>query len=201
MGLGIRTLTGDAITPHLDDLSRLRLTVFREWPYLYEGDVAYERAYLAGFAQCADAIVVAAFDGDQMIGAATAAPLSGHTAHFVPMFEARSYDPATVFYCGESVLLRPYRGQGLGHAFFEHRERHALGLNANGAHFKHAAFCGVVRDENDARHPASYRPLDAFWRKRGYQPVAGLTGRLGWREIGDTHETPHDMQFWMKALG
>jgi hypothetical protein len=28
----------------LDDLARLRIAVFADWPYLYEGDAAYERA-------------------------------------------------------------------------------------------------------------------------------------------------------------
>jgi predicted GNAT superfamily acetyltransferase len=57
------------------DLARLRVTVFRDWPYLYDGDAAYERGYLARYAR-GDSIVVAAFDGDRMVGAATGMPLT-----------------------------------------------------------------------------------------------------------------------------
>ena len=41
-----RILTGNAVGEVLDDLARLRIAVFRDWPYLYDGDVAYERDYL-----------------------------------------------------------------------------------------------------------------------------------------------------------
>ena len=79
--------------------------MFREWPYLYDGTLDYEHRYLAGFATAPDAVIVAAYDGEAMVGAATAAPLAGHTAEFIPLFAAAGFDPATVFYCGESVLL------------------------------------------------------------------------------------------------
>jgi len=200
MTVTIESLRGPDIATVITDLSQLRLTVFREWPYLYDGDAASEADYLATFAANADGVVVAARDGDALIGAATAAPLAGHTDEFVPLFEQHGYDPAQIFYCGESVLLAPYRGQGIGHAFFDHREAHALMLNRRGHRFTQSTFCGVVRSDDDPRKPASYRPLDAFWRKRGYAPVPGLVGHYDWREIGDSDESRKDMQFWMKPL-
>ena len=200
MSIRLEALTGERALASLDELSRLRLTVFAEWPYLYVGDRGSELDYLATFAAAADAVIVAAFDGEHIVGAATAAPLAGHTAEFVPLFEAQGYDPAEVFYCGESVLLPAYRGRGIGHVFFDHREAHARALNARGSRFRYVTFCGVVRADDDPRKPAGYRPLDAFWRKRGYAPVSGLTGSYDWREPGASEETPHTMQFWLKAL-
>jgi GNAT superfamily N-acetyltransferase len=200
MTVAIETLTGAALGAALDDLSRLRIRVLHEWPYLYEGDMDYERGYLAQFAATPDSIIVAARDGDSLVGAATAAPLAGHTDGFVPLFEAHGFDPEAVFYCGESVLLPAYRGQGLGHAFFDHRERHARALVAGGARFSHVTFCGVVRPGDHPMRSTGYRPLDGFWRKRGYEPVAGLVGSLAWRDIGHTSETEKAMQFWMKPL-
>lgn len=200
MSVRLETLNGPRLTASLGELSNLRLSVFREWPYLYDGDATYEADYLQTFATAPDAMIVGAFDGEEMIGAATAAPLAGHSEAFVPLFEAHGYDPATVFYCGESVLLPPYRGRGLGHAFFDHREAHARQLNAKGARFQHVTFCGVVRSEADPRCPPDYRPLDDFWRKRGFEPVPGITGTYDWRELGARDETPHTMQFWLKTL-
>ena len=200
MNVRVESLDGPRLTASLGELSNLRLRVFREWPYLYDGDATYEADYLRTFATAPDAMIVGAFDGGEMIGAATAAPLAGHSEAFVPLFEAHGYDPATVFYCGESVLLPSYRGRGLGHAFFDCREAHARQLNAAGARFRHVTFCGVVRSEADPRRPPDYRPLDGFWRKRGFEPVSGMTGTYDWREIGAQDETPHTMQFWLKAL-
>ena len=200
MTVRIETLAGSRLSASLGELSALRLRIFREWPYLYDGDATYEADYLQTFATASDAMIVGAFDGNEMVGAATAAPLAGHSDAFVPLFEAHGYDPVTVFYCGESVLLPPYRGQGIGHAFFDHREANARRLNGNGAAFSYVTFCGVVRPATDPRMPADYRPLDGFWRKRGFAPVTGMTGTYDWREIGTQDETPHTMQFWLKAL-
>ena len=39
----IRCFSGAGIRPWLDDVATLRIAVFRDWPYLYEGDAGYER--------------------------------------------------------------------------------------------------------------------------------------------------------------
>lgn len=201
MSVRVETLDGDRVAACLDELSALRLSIFREWPYLYDGDATYEADYLETFRASDDTIIVGAFDNATMVGAATASPLAGHSAEFVPLFEAHGFDPATVFYCGESVLLPDYRGQGIGHAFFDHREAHARNLNARGATFQHVTFCGVVRADNDPRKPVGYRPLDGFWRKRGFEPAPGMAGNYDWREVGGgPEEIPHAMQFWLKSL-
>jgi len=44
---------------------------------------------------------------------------------FAAPFAAVGIDPAGVFYLSESVLLPAWRGQGVGHAFFDAREAHA----------------------------------------------------------------------------
>jgi len=200
MSVRVETLDGPRLSAGLGELSGLRLSVFREWPYLYDGNADYEADYLKTFGASEGAIIVGAYDGDTMVGAATAAPLAGHSTEFVPLFEAHGFDPATVFYCGESILLPDYRGQGIGHAFFDHREAHARALNDAGAAFQYVTFCGVVRSDTDPRKPTAYRPLDDFWRKRGYEPVPGMTGHYDWREVGADKETAHAMRFWLKPL-
>ena len=39
--LRIERLSGDALLQYLPELARLRITVFRAFPYLYDGDMAY----------------------------------------------------------------------------------------------------------------------------------------------------------------
>lgn len=200
MSVTVTSHTGRGILPFIEDVARLRIEVFREWPYLYEGDLAYERAYLASFAACPEAVVVAATEGSRVIGVATAAPLVAHTPEFAELFRQSGRDPEAVFYCGESVLLPAWRGKGLGHRFFDAREAHAREFNRLGAAFSSVAFCGVVRDPSDIRRPAGYHDLDAFWMRRGYLKVDGLVGCYRWREIGCPEETEHPMQFWTRAL-
>jgi len=193
MAVSVRPLTGVEIAAALDDLARLRIAVFADWPYLYDGDPACEAQYLAEYAASPDAVLVAALDGDRIVGAATAAPMMHQKAEFRAPFEARGLDVRSLFYFGESVLLPEYRGQGAGVRFFEMREAHArsLGLEA-------AAFCAVTRNENDPRRPKDYVPLDAFWRKRGYARRPDISVVFEWQEVGDERETPHSLGFWVK---
>ena len=56
MTLRVASLTGEEIAPALRALARLRIAVFRDWPYLYDGSLAYEEKYLAGLAAANGAI-------------------------------------------------------------------------------------------------------------------------------------------------
>ena len=196
MSCRIESLTGEAMRAAIPALARLRVTVFRDWPYLYDGTMSYESAYLRRFAASEDSVVVAAYDGDTIVGAATGAPLGDHAEDFAKAFEGDAFDITRIFYCGESVLLPAYRGQGLGHAFFDGREAHARALGR----FTHITFCGVVRPDDHPLRPANYRPLDDFWMKRGYRKADGLTTTYAWKDIDEAGESAKAMQFWLKAL-
>ena len=196
MTVRVAPLTGKDMAPALGALARLRIAVFRDWPYLYDGTLAYEEKYLAKLAAAPGAVIVAAYDGDTIVGCATGTPMAEVERQFAAPFEARGLDIGHIFYCGESVLLPAYRGRGLGHAFFDHREAQARALGG----FTHVAFCAVVRPPDHPLRPQDYVPLDAFWTKRGYAKVDGLTSSFAWKDIDQTDETKKLMQFWMKAL-
>jgi GNAT superfamily N-acetyltransferase len=195
MSVRVESLTGARLAAHLLDVARLRIDVFRAYPYLYDGDLDYERTYIAAFAASSHAVSVAAFDGDEVVGASTAAPLSTQMDEIKAPFVARGEDLNAYFYFGESVLRRAYRGQGLGVRFFEAREAHARACGA-----KFTTFCAVVRPTDHPARPSGYLPLDAFWGKRGYAPQQGLICHLSWKEIGARQESAKPMQFWMKRL-
>jgi len=195
MAVTVETLPAHRIAEAIDALAHLRIAVFAEWPYLYDGDVAYEREYLAEFAAAPDAALVIARDGNTIVGAATASPLAAQKDEFKAPFVTSGWDAARAFYFGESVLLPGYRGQGIGHAFFDHRETAGLAAGANVA-----LFCAVQRPADHPMRPSDYRPLDAFWTKRGYARVPGLVTSFDWLDIGEAEETPHPMQFWARML-
>jgi len=60
MALEVKSLIGNEINSVLPDLARLRITVFRDWPYLYDGTLDYEEKYLAKLAAAKDAVCVIA---------------------------------------------------------------------------------------------------------------------------------------------
>jgi GNAT superfamily N-acetyltransferase len=194
--LEVKSVTGPDILSVLSDLSRLRIIVFRDWPYLYDGTLEYEEKYLATFAKAKGAVVVCAYDGDQMVGASTGAPMIEHSDGFGAPFKKAGYDISKIFYCGESVLLKSHRGHGLGHAFFDGREAQAKKLGG----FTYSSFCRVVRPDDHPLKPADYAPLDPFWKKRGYAPADGIVATYDWKDIDQPDETTHKMQFWIKTL-
>lgn len=191
----LRVLTGAALDGALDDVARLRIAVFRDWPYLYDGTLEYERDYLQTYRNSRDAILVGAFDGARLVGAATGTPMEDHAADFAAPFAATGLALGAIFYCAESVLLPEYRGRGLGHRFFDAREDHARALGRS-----HVAFCAVQRPNDHPMRPAHYRSNDAFWMKRGYAPLPGVVAEFSWKDIGDDTETRKPLQFWMRAL-
>jgi len=191
--LRVETLTGTAITPHLPALARLRITVFRDWPYIYNGDAAYEENYLKIYAQSARAAIIFAFDEDTIIGASTCLPLSDETENIRAPFAENG---ARIFYFGESVLLKAYRGHGLGVKFFAAREAHARSFGT----YETAAFCAVQRPDNHPLRPPGFVPLDVFWTRRGYTKQPHLQCKISWLDLNETEETEKPLIFWTKPL-
>jgi GNAT superfamily N-acetyltransferase len=194
MTLDLRPLTGPALDAALDDLARLRIEVFRDWPYLYDGDLDYERRYMDAYRDNPRAILLGAFDGTRLVGAATGTPLADHAGDFAAPLAGRLPIEAC-FYCAESVLLPAFRGQGAGHGFFDAREAHARALG-----FAHSVFCAVVRPDDHPARPAKERALAPFWRGRGYRPLEGAVAHFTWRDTGEAAETEKPLQIWTKRL-
>jgi GNAT superfamily N-acetyltransferase len=194
----IEILTGRdaALRAAVPDLARLRIEVFREYPYLYTGSPAYEEKYLETYTRCADSVAVLARSESRVVGASTGLPLAAETPECQAPFIASGYAVAEIFYCGESVLLPAFRGKGLYKTFFTGREQHARALGG----FRYMALCGVVRPDNHPRRPAGYAPLDPVWQRFGYVCHPELTTTFDWQDLDEAHESPKRMQFWLKAL-
>ncbi len=191
----VETLTGQSLDAALEDVAKLRISVFRAWPYLYDGDLDYERGYMDSYRNSDAAVVVGAFDGTRLVGAATGTPMEDHAGDFAAAFDGTGENLGRIFYCAESVLLPEYRGKGIGHRFFDLREAHATDLGR-----AKSAFCGVIRPGDHPDRPADYVPLDGFWRKRGYRPLAGAVARFRWKDVGQREQTPKELQFWIRTL-
>lgn len=196
MTIHIERLTGAEMPGALAALARLRISEFLDWPYLYNGTMAYEEEYLKKFAAAPGAAIVVARSGDAVIGCSTGAPLAFHQSEFGTPFRDAGYDVSRIFYFGESVLDPNFRGQGIGHRFFDEREAHALSLGG----FTHTTFCSVVRPDDHPARPANARSLEPFWTSRGYRKVEGLRAEFVWLDVGELAETAKPMQFWIREL-
>ena len=122
MSLTVRTLAGDELRGALGDLARLRIAVFAAYPYLYHGSEAYERDYLAEFTAAPDAVLIAAFDGARIVGAATASPLAGQDDYIREPFGRAGID-------GRSCCTPDLAGEPAGNLGLERRHIDRLGRN------------------------------------------------------------------------
>lgn len=188
--------TGPDIAGVFDQLAALRIAVFRDYPYLYEGTVEYEKEYLQTYANAQRAFLLAVYDDSKMIGATTCIPLSDETEEVQQPFLDAGYALDRIFYFGESILLPQYRGRGLGHLFFDEREAHAASFGS----YNMTCFCAVKRPDDHPMRSAGYQPLDAFWRKRGYQPAPDLQSWFSWPDLGETVSTQKPMVYWTRPL-
>lgn len=191
----ILTTGGAAAAEFLPAVARLRIAVFREFPYLYDGSEDYEHAYLSRYVNEPGSVLVVAIAKGEVVGASTGLPLTAAGDEFLNPWIAAGEPVGEVFYLGESVLLQPFRGRGIGHQFFNAREAHAQQLG-----LAQAAFCAVDRAPDHPLRPAGYRPHDAFWQKRGYQRDARLVARLAWQQVDAPVEVENPLTFWRRWL-
>ena len=182
---------GSGVALLVDALAGLRIAVFREFPYLYDGELEYEKRYLRELSESPDSFVAVVKEGSKIVGAATALPLRDAD----PEFQRPFNDVESYFYFGESVLLAPFRGRGIGHEFFDRREAEARRQG-----FSKTCFCAVVHAQEHPARPRDYRDLETFWEKRGYRPQAGKTTTFPWLDLGESEETEKVMQFWERRL-
>lgn len=194
MDATIRICTGPEVAGHLEDAARLRISVFCEFPYLYDGDQAAEREYLAGYAACPGSVFVLAETEGRVVGVSTGLPLAEADPAFREPFESAGLNPSSWFYFGESVLAPEWRGRGIGHRFFDEREGYARRLG-----FTKTCFCAVDRSPNHPLMPSGFHANDGFWGRRGYLKQPRLRARFEWRQVDSGgSEVENELVFWTR---
>lgn len=193
MNLEVLSYTGDQIKQFIPDIARLRIEIFREYPFLYEGDLDYEMRYLNKFTTLKEGIVVLAFDNSTLIGISTGYPFKSESKDIQKVFSDAGLKPEHYFLFGESVLKKEYRGKGIGKRFIKEREAYAAQLG-----YPHICFFTSIRPKDDPRRPSDYRPLNAFWESQGYKQRPDLVTEVSYKEIGEEEESNKPMIFWIK---
>ena len=194
----VKVFKGEELWQIEEELARLRIEVFEEFPYLYEGTMAYELDYLKMYLESKRSVCVSVFEigSFELVGASTALPLEEAEPAFQEPFLAAGEPVEKIFYFGESVLQRSWRGQGLGKLFFEEREAHAK--RVFGDDLEKTAFCAVQRPQDHPARPESYRDLGEFWRSMSYEEQPEVVAHYAWQDVGHKKESLKDMVFWWK---
>lgn len=187
---------GADIEPRLRAIAELRMKVFREWPYLYDGDAQTERDYLQIYLDSDRSFALLVYDGDDLVGMTTAMPLPDEDPRIQQPFHDAGFDVTRVFYFPEAILLPGYRGRGLYRRFFHEREAYARSFND----YDYVTLCTVERPGNHPERPPDYQPLDPIWERFGFRKREDLKTSFAWLDVGNAEETTKPLVFWLKSL-
>lgn len=185
------------IENYIDDIAHLRISIFREYPYLYDGDKEYETKYLKKFISTDESIMVLAFSNDKIVGALTGLPLRCEEPNvYEPWIQTnRSVDQ--FFYFSEGLLYREYRNKGIGRRMFQLAESWV----EKTGRYEALTLATVIRNQDHPQKPKGYHSTDPFWEKLGYRKSNGIICTIPWKEVGEPQESPKPLLFWSKNIG
>jgi hypothetical protein len=192
----VRSFTGSSLKPYLHSIAKLRMEVFKDYPYFEDPDLNRETQYLRKIAASKETIGVLIFDNTTLVGVSLGSPFNIEEPALHRPFQEHHRAIDSYFYFGDSALLKHYRGRGIGHHFFDAREAHVAQFKK----FEHICFCAPHCCDPDPNRPKDYVPFVDFWRKRGYILHPELKCTLSWKKIDETHPTETQMSFWIKDI-
>ena len=190
-----KLLTGPKALICLDGVASLRIDIFREFPYLYDGKREDELNYLKRYAERPGACVITASDTDTLVGAATGIPLQYEHRTMVEPVRAADYPVDEMYYVGEMLFYPKYRKRGLGRRLLSLIEEHVRSLGG----FRYLICATVARPADHAIRPVEYVPIERFLARTGFVPIPDTTTHITWRET-DGIDRKHPMIFWIKEL-
>jgi GNAT superfamily N-acetyltransferase len=193
--IAVQLLTGAAIADVVGDVATLRLGIFREYPYLYQGRREDELDYLKTYGEAPDACVILAYDGNAVVGAATGMPLAHEDARMGEAFAGAAFPLNRLYYVGELLFRPEYRNQGLGHNLLARLESHVRSLGG----YRWLTCATVERPDDHPLRPADHIPITRFLGRTSFVRLPGVTTRFVWRET-DGVKRDHPMQFWIREL-
>lgn len=188
---------GAKIAEHAHVISPL-LSIYGEWPYLYQqSDPLEDIDYIMDrYAKQTDSVVCIAYNGPKAIGVAMGVPLTQAPPHYRDAFPENERRP-DIFYWGELVVLKEYRGKHVAHEMYTRMAAHILGK------YKAICFASLEREDNyKLAHlkPAHEASLDSLWKRLGFEKRPDIKMQGKWTVLGDSEDSLHDMFYWWKKL-
>lgn len=196
-----KLLKGREIPPYIDEVAKFRMQNFKEFPYLYAGDDAYEKEYLQSYVNDPKAILLTGFNANnEIIAISTGIPVISNAdllAVAKDLFIANHLNPAHYFYIGETIIHASYRNKGLYSKIVALREQAARDLG-----FDNICFLSVVREANHPQQPANYRSPEAIFNHCGYKK-SNMIIHYHWPTIQADNtivNQEHALTFWLKKF-
>lgn len=190
------TITGPEFENYIETVATLRLTIFKEYPYLYDGTIQTEKNYLKNYARSKNSLTILVKDGEKIVGAITGMPLVEMEETFVTPFYKNQLPIHPFYYLGEVLLFKEYRGQGIEKRLYNTFEEWLKNKNE----WSKIAVAELKRDKNDPRRPKDYVDMHDFWESLGFKEHPEVILEMPYKEIGSKEVIPHSLIFLFKQL-
>lgn len=192
----IQLVKGKELLANIAELAKLRLKIFREYPYLYEGDSASEESYLSLFASSSDAFFIVAKGESQLVGAISGIPLDFAQKEIRDAFCQSTIESGGYYALCDILVLKEHRNRKIGSILYKEFENQLLKMKR----YTKLVLWQIVRAQDDPRRPNDYFSLDDFWRKKGFIKHPELVCYIPWKEVSDEKAISHRFEFWVKEM-
>ncbi len=192
----IEVLKGNEVIPYLRRLAELRIVFYRDYPYLYEGNLTEEENYLSLYADSKNSLLVVAKEGSKMIGAITGLPLLESQEENRELFMHKLSTAEHIFHVGELVLLPEYRNADIQKRLYRQFEKSVMEL----AGYDAISVCEIERPSYDSKESNESFFVESLWENNGFVKQPHLHNYYRWKEVGDMKNTDHLMVYWIKSF-
>ena len=200
MGITVEVYVGKNSADYIDIVSRFRVEMFKEFPYLYEGDSSFERNYMQGYTTDSRAMIAIARVDGVLAGVSTGIPLissSEVVSDAKNVFSKEKIDIGDYYYYGEVIVLPKYRGLGLTTKLYAAQDELIKSWG-----FKHVCILTVIRENDHPLKPKDYKCPDMMWGHLGFFRNK-LTTEYHWptfqadKRVKNVNNV---LEFWTKLL-
>ena len=200
MELRIETFRGAEILPYLEIFSQMRLKNFCHFPYLYAGNLKDDLIYTRQYSAVSKGMLIAAFNGENIIGIRSGIPLLSHTLiskQKCQQLEAQGLDIKEYYYCGEIIVDPAFRKMGIGNQLM----KKFIGEVET---MKYSGLMAVtsIRPANHPLRPQKYFDTGIFLGKFGFKksPVVFSAQWPTHQAGGDIKEQMNKLACWVKTF-
>lgn len=194
-GLTIQAFKGPEAKIYFKQIATLRITMFKEFPYLYEGSIEDEEEYLSIYFNSPNSVILLVLDKDKVVGFSSSIPLSEEMEEIKNPFVESDLDINSIHYIGEMIIETAYRTKGMFNIMANYQEEYARSKE-----YLSIVFMTVIREHNHLLKPKNYRCLEILWKYLGYELLEGIKVKFSWKQVDG--ECPQDNQLgiWFKKL-
>ncbi len=166
MSIHIEVFKQQETQPYLRLLSQMRLSEYKEFPYLYVGNMEEDFANTNYFT-FKDGLLVIAFEGKTVVGMYSGMPMSTPSSFLQDrsaQLAGEGVDINRCFYASDLIVHPHFKRQGIGGQLLKRlfQEVKVMGYDT---------MMGVIslRPLNHILRPKDYFDTDSIWEKYGYK--------------------------------